>query len=177
MTDGGWEIEFGYGELGKEFLFFFLFFFNVIRTPLQRDVECKMRISTQREEAGVAAGRSWTLDDLMTSISSAPCRAPPPQSHSFAPSSSSHLPPLCPNRKLGLVTSQNFVVWPWGKGLEATGERRAGCFPGCRKEEALACLASCFIQGLLLPRRLLPPSHFRINKKPDGPSWLGRDVC
>lgn len=102
----------------------------------------------------MTAGCSWTSDDRVTPTSSAPRHAPPPQrSPSSAPSSSSHLPPLCPYRKHGLVTSQSSVVWPWGEGLEVTVKRRAGFFPDCREKEALARLADCFIQGCFAPQK------------------------
>ena len=44
-------------------------------------------------------------------------------------------------------------------------------------EGGIGMLAGCFIQDCWFPRRLLPPSHFWINKKPDGPSWLVSIMC
>lgn len=108
----------------------------------------------------MTAGCSWTLGDLMMSTSSAPHCASPSQSPSFAPSFSSHLPPICTHRKHGSVTSQCFVASPWGKGLEATVKRGAGHSPGCREEEAMTYWAGRFIQSCLLPRRLLATTHF-----------------
>lgn len=120
---------------------------------------------------GATAGHSWTLDNLMT-----PTFSVPTMSLSTEPSlySQLFLPPASP-----LAPQEAKAPWSGhsGEGLKATVERRAGCFPGCREEEVMACLASSLIQGCSLRRRLLPPTHFWINKKPDGPSWLVRVVC
>lgn len=112
---------------------------------MQRHVEYEMKIMYLKGRGRYNNWCSWTLDHLMTSTSCAPHHSSFPTesflcSQLFLPPASSLSP-----QEAHLVTSQSYVVCPWGKVLEATAERKGGYFPGCREEKVMAYLASCFI--------------------------------
>lgn len=110
-----------------------------------------MRISYPKGRGRCGSWMQLTLDDLMTSAPSA-LAMPLPQSPSFAPSSSSHLPLLSVPAGGTVWSPAKLCGLAVRKDLEKGWKQEEGkIFPGYREKEALACLQAVFHSRLLVP--------------------------